>query len=186
MLIAALLLIVAAPADPALFDPLTGYRITSYRGVIAAPPPGVRRLEDKAAARAHDAGRALFVDFTPAPGAVRDPAGGGWRLAEPHDTLPGAHWFPEAGRGRADPAIEAWLAAGLKRLTHGSRTHPIIAFCLADCWMSWNASWKIRRLGYTHVLWYANGIDGWKEMGRPLASAIPEPSSGSTPLQAGR
>lgn len=175
MMLAALLLMAAALADPALFDPATGYRIAAYRGVIASPPPGVERLEDDGAMQARDAGKALFLDFTPAAGAVRDPASGAWHLAEPHDTIPGAHWFPEAGRGPANPAIDRWFVAGLKRLTHGSRRRPIVAFCLADCWMSWNASWKIRRLGYRDVAWYANGIDGWKETGRPLEPVVPEP-----------
>jgi PQQ-dependent catabolism-associated CXXCW motif protein len=172
---AALLLALAAPADAASFDPATGYRIAAYRGVVPAPPPGVPRLDDRQAAEKHDRGKALFVDFTPATGAVHDTDTGVWRLAEPHDTIPGAHWFPEAGRGPPDPTIERWLANGLHRLTRGSRRHPIVAFCLADCWMSWNASWKIRRLGYTHVAWYANGIDGWKDLGRPLVPATPEP-----------
>ena len=174
-MLATLLLMAAAPSEPALFDSVTGYRIASYRGVIPAPPPGVRRVDDAQAVLAHDDGKALFVDFTPAAGAVRDPESGSWRLAEAHDSIPGAHWFPEAGRGQADPAIDRWLADRLKRLTHGSRRPPIVAFCLADCWMSWNGGWKIRRLGYAHVAWYANGIDGWKEIGRPLAPIMPEP-----------
>jgi PQQ-dependent catabolism-associated CXXCW motif protein len=173
-MILAVLLMAVAPTEAALFDPATGYRIASYRSVIPAPPPNVPRLEDAQAARAYDGGKALFVDFTPAAGAVRDPANGTWRLAEPHDTLPGAHWFPEAGRGNADPAIDRWLAIGMKRLAHGSRNRPIVAFCLADCWMSWNGAWKLRRLGYGDVRWYANGIDGWKELGRPLTPAMPE------------
>lgn len=172
-MLAALLLMVIAPADPTLFDPATGYRIASYRGVIPGPPPGIRRLNDDEGAKAHDA-NALFIDFTPAPGAVHDTVSDIWHLAEPHETIPGAHWFPEAGRGTTDPEVDRWLAEGMRRLTHGSRQHAIVAFCLADCWMSWNGSWKLRRLGYRHVTWYANGIDGWKEIGRPLVPTLPE------------
>lgn len=173
-MIAALLLALATPADPALFDPATGYRISAYRGVIPAPPPGIARIEDAEAARLAEDGRTLFLDFTPAPGAIRDPVSGAWTLAEPHETIPGAHWFPEAGRGPPNPAIDGWLAKGVRRLTHGAKRMPIVAFCLADCWMSWNASWKIRQLGYRDVAWYANGIDGWKEMGLPLSTRPPE------------
>lgn len=171
---AAFLLALAVPGDAGLFDPVTGYRIASYRGVIREAPPGVRRFSDVDAARAHERGEVLFVDVTPADGAVRDPASGAWRLAEPHDTIPGAHWFPEAGRGPANPVVDQWFVDGLKRLTHGSRRRPIVAFCLADCWMSWNASWKIRRLGYRDVGWYANGIDGWRDMGRTEIAKKPE------------
>lgn len=174
-MIVALLLALAAPAEAALFDPQTGYRIAAYRGVVPAPPPGVVRLDDGEAAQAQGEGRALFIDVTPAAGAVRDETTGVWRLAEPHDTIPGAHWFPEAGRGPANPPIDRWFADGLRRLTGHRRHRPVIMFCLADCWMSWNASWKLRRLGYDHVRWYANGIDGWREAGRPLVPAQPEP-----------
>ncbi|PZU09907.1 rhodanese-like domain-containing protein [Sphingomonas sp.] len=167
----------ASPGDPALFDAATGYRIAAYRGVIPAAPPDVERIDDGEAAKRHDGGHTLFIDLTPARGAVRDAATGEWRLAEPHETIPGAHWFPEAGRGPADAAIDRWFAGGISRLTKGSHRRPIVAFCLADCWMSWNAAWKLRRLGYRAVAWYANGIDGWRDLGRPLVPATPEGTS---------
>lgn len=175
-MIAVLLLALAAPtrAEPALFDPVTGYRIAAYRGVVPGPPPGVRRIGDGGALSAFRKGRALFVDVTPAPGAVRDGVTGDWRLAEPHATIPGAHWFPEAGRGPPDAAIDPWFADGVRRLTRGSRRRPIVIFCLADCWMSWNGAWKLRRLGYADVTWYANGVDGWTEISQPLSPARPE------------
>lgn len=175
MRIAALLLALAVPPDPALFDPVTGYRIAAYRGVVPAPPPGVPRIDDRQAAALQRRGKALFLDVTPAAGGHRDADTGLWHLAEPHATIPGAHWFPEAGRGPADPAIDGWFARGVARLAHGSHDRALVAFCLADCWMSWNASWKLRRLGYRQIFWYANGADGWRDMDRPLVPARPEP-----------
>ena len=160
------LLLTLAGIDPALFDPVTGYRIAHYRGVVGDSPPGVIRIDDAQAGALHDAGKALFVDVTPAPGAG---------LA-PHQTITGAHWFPEAGRGPPDPAIDTWFAAGIKRLTRGTKRRTIVVFCLADCWMSWNASWKLTRLGYADVRWYANGIDGWRDLGRRSVVVQPETS----------
>ena len=172
-MIIGLLLTLAVPADSPTFDPATGYRIADYHGVVPAPPPGIPRIDDAAAARLYDEGKALFLDLTPAAGGHRDGATGAWHLAEPHVTIPGAHWFPEAGRGPPDPAIDGWFAHGVARLTGRSRRGTIVAFCLADCWMSWNASWKLRRLGYRDVRWYANGADGWRDIGRLLAPATP-------------
>jgi PQQ-dependent catabolism-associated CXXCW motif protein len=176
--LAALFLALATPAaaapDPALFDPVTGYRIAHYRGVVGAPPPGVVRIDDGQAAALHDAGTALFLDVTPAAGGVRDAATGAWHLAEPHVTIAGAHWFPEAGRGPPDPAIDAWFGTSVKRLARGHASRTIVVFCLADCWMSWNAGWKLVRAGYRDVRWYANGADGWRDLGRPLVDAKPE------------
>ena len=76
------------------------------------------------------AGRgAVLVDVYPAEGGVRDPATGRWRLVVPHSTIPGAAWFPEAGRGRLDPAIERWLLDGITRL---ARAKPGVGVLLLD------------------------------------------------------
>ena len=168
------LILALAEAASALFDPATGYRVAAYRGVVVAPPPGVPRIDDAQAAREADEGKTLVIDVGPAPGASRD-AGGAWYLPEPHETIPGAHWFPEVGRGPTNPVLDQWFAKGVLRLTRRSKARPIIVFCLADCWMSWNAAWKLKRLGYTHVEWYANGVDGWREMGRQTTIVLPEP-----------
>jgi len=58
-------------------------------------------------------------------------------------------------------------------LMHPRRT--LIVFCLADCWMSWNAAWRLSRAGYRDVRWFAEGADGWRDLGRPLAPMIPFP-----------
>ena len=38
----------------------------------------------------------------------------------------------------------------------------LLFFCLADCWMSWNAAKRAQEYGYTSVLWYPEGTDGWR------------------------
>lgn len=155
---------VAAPVDDQpLFDAATGYRIARYRGVIAGAPDGVTRIDARAAAAMR--GRAVFVDVTPLD-AVSPSVDGS--PATDHRTLPGAHWFPDAGVGRPTPAVAAWLTGGVRRLTHGRRDRAIVVFCLADCWMSWNAALRLRRAGYRHVHWLADGTDGWRDAGRPL------------------
>lgn len=156
--------------DPALFD-AEGYRTARYRAVVPAAPEGVRRIEFEEVRRLLRT-HVPFIDTTPAEGGMRD-AEGRWRLAEAHFTIPGAHWFPESGRSPIDPAIERWWLGGLAHLTHGRRDRPVVLFCLADCWMSWNAALRAHRAGYTQVLWYADGIDGWKEHGQKLHSATP-------------
>lgn len=153
-----------------LFDPVSGYRITQYRGVVDRVPEGVVRIGvAEAAARK---GHAIFIDVTPAEGAVRD-EDGVWHLAMPHATIPGARWFPEAGRGVQPPGVGDWFDRGVSLLTKGRRDRPIVIFCLADCWMSWNAALRIRRKGYARVEWFAEGIDGWREAGLALTPAKP-------------
>lgn len=167
----ALAALVAAPVQDAAFDPVSGYRIAAYRGVVPGPPPGVPRIEAAAVAALGD--RAVLVDVVPAEGGVRDSTNGAWRLARPAVSIPNAHWFPEAGRGVPDPGIERWFLEGVRALAAAKPRAPIIVFCLADCWMSWNAALRLRRAGYTQVRWFAEGSDGWRDLGRRLVPVAP-------------
>ncbi|MCU6454567.1 rhodanese [Sphingomonas sp. A2-49] len=163
--------LLAAPVQDAAFDPASGYRIAAYRGIVPGPPPGVPRIAAAAVAALRE--RAVLVDVAPAEGGVRDPVTGDWRLARPAVSIPGAHWFPEAGRGRPDPAIERWFLAGVRTLAARRPGRPIVVFCLADCWMSWNAALRLHRAGLRPVLWFGEGSDGWRDLGRRLAPVVP-------------
>jgi len=172
---AVLLLSFATPGgaqSDALFGP-DGYRIAHYRGPVPGAPDGVRRIPPDAAARLRADRDALFIDVLPAEGGHRD-EDGTWRLAIARPSIPGAHWFPEAGRGILAPDIGPWFRRGIARLTKGVKSRRIVTFCLADCWMSWNAARRLRALGYTNVWWLAEGTDGWRDLGLPLANAVPE------------
>ncbi len=50
----------------------------------------------------------------------------------------------------------------------------VILYCLANCWMSWNAAKRALSLGYSNVAWYREGTDGWSGAGLPLEEATPE------------
>lgn len=161
-----------AAAQDMRFDPTTGYRIAAYRGIVFGPPPGVRRIDAATVARLVDAGRATLIDVVPAEGGVRG-ADGVWRLAREERGIPGAAWFPEAGRGEPDPAIERWFLAGVRSLHARRPSRPLIVYCLADCWMSWNAALRLRRAGFRDVRWFGEGADGWRDLGRTLEPMKP-------------
>ena len=158
--------------EPGLFGE-DGYRITHYRAPVARAPTGVGRIAPVAAAQLRPDIDAVFIDVLPAEGGHRD-AGGNWHLAQPRSSIIGAHWLPETGRGVLAADIERYFEHGLIALTHGRKDRMIITFCLADCWMSWNAARRLRAMGYRNVWWLAEGTDGWREMGLPLANAVPE------------
>jgi PQQ-dependent catabolism-associated CXXCW motif protein len=176
-----LLLAAPATAEPAMepavgpaawraspfHDPVSLYRIDRLRGPVPAPPPGVAALDDAGAAVL--ARRALLIDVSPVADGVRDAATGRWTLAAPARSIPGALWFPEAGRAPGNPAIIAQFTA---RVARAARGRTVLVFCLADCWMSWNAALRLHRAGH-RVAWYANGRDGWAASGRPLAPVVP-------------
>lgn len=170
MLITALLLAAAGPAEwraSPLHDPVTLYRIDRPRSPVPGPPEGVASLTTaQVAARM---GRALLIDVSPAEEARRDPVSGRWTLARPALSIPGAVWFPEAGRAPGNTAIIAHFTATVPQLAAG---RPVIIFCLADCWMSWNAALRLHRLGLK-VAWYGAGRDGWASDQRSLAPVIP-------------
>ncbi|WP_126718429.1 hypothetical protein [Sphingomonas ginkgonis] len=61
----------------------------------------------------------------------------------------------------------------MKSLRRAHPTAPLVVFCRADCWMSWNAAKRLRAWGFGDVRWYPAGSDGWAEMGRPLVAVRP-------------
>jgi PQQ-dependent catabolism-associated CXXCW motif protein len=171
-LIATSLIASPAMAQDALFD-ADGYRIAHYRAPVHSAPPDVGRIAPQAAAQLCPELDALFIDVLPAEGGHRE-ADGRWRLATPHESIPGAHWFPEAGRGELAPGIGDWFTRGIARLTGGRRDRMLILFCRSDCWMGWNAAKRLRSQGYDNVWWLAEGTDGWTDLKRPLSRARPE------------
>jgi rhodanese-related sulfurtransferase len=44
--------------------------------------------------------------------------------------------------------------------------------------MSWNAAKRAVMWGYTGVIWYPEGTDGWQDAGLPLEEAKPAPHPG--------
>lgn len=148
-------------------DPVTLYRIDRPRSPVPGPPEGVAALDAAGVARL--APHALLIDVSPVEAGRRDPATGRWTLLAPARSIPHALWFPEAGRAPGHPAIIAHFLGLVPALAAG---RPVIVFCLADCWMSWNAALRLHRAGL-NVAWYGAGRDGWAASGRPLAPVIP-------------
>lgn len=172
VLMAAFLLPAPVLAQDALFN-ADGYRIAHYRAPVHHAPPGVGRIAPQAAAQLRPGRDALFIDVLPAEGGHRE-ADGRWRIATPHESIPGAHWFPEAGRGELAPGIGDGFMQGIARLTRGRRDHMLILFCRSDCWMGWNAAKRLRAQGYANIWWLAEGVEGWTDLKRPLSVVVPE------------
>lgn len=165
--------VLAGPASDFDSDETTGYRVQNYRAPVSRPVEGGERIDLPALDRLRDEG-AVLIDTMPQRGGT-DPATGAWRLVDRRETIPGATWLPETGRGRLEPRLSAYFAHHLARLTGGDRGRAIVFFCLADCWMSWNAVKRAAALGYTRLYWFADGTDGWAEAERPLVEAVPPP-----------
>jgi PQQ-dependent catabolism-associated CXXCW motif protein len=107
------------------------------------------------------------------------PASTIWR-SKPRNDIPGSIWLADTGYGALAPAMEHYFEQGLQQASGGRRDRMLVFYCLANCWMSWNAAKRALRLGYTHVAWYPQGTDDWQAQGLPLESRTPEPRPNET------
>ena len=161
---------------PELFHAASGYRIARQRAPTPADIPPPARLVDAAETAALAAAGAVLVDVYGAHSPRYDELDGGWREPRPRLSLPGAVWLPEVGRGALPAEIARWFSAALERLSGGDRGRTLVFFCVADCWMSWNAARRAaEELGYRDVRWFRLGTDGWRDAGRALAPVSPTP-----------
>lgn len=163
--------------NPEHFDAATGYRIAHQRAPTPDDIPGPAAPVSPEEARALLEGGAVALDVFGASQSRFDELDGTWLVSEPRLSLPGAVWLPEVGRGVLDEAMSRYLAENLDRLTGGDMARPFVVFCVADCWMSWNASQRIAGLGYENVYWFRLGTDGWLDIGGVLQPVEPVPVS---------
>jgi len=158
-----------APSEP------EGYRLENYRARVPATLNGATVIDTARAYEIWRAGRALFVDALPhAPKPEGLPKDAVWRERPRYD-IPGSIWLPDTGYGEIAEPTRRYFEYSLARATGGDKKKPLVFYCLADCWMSWNAAKRAMALGYGDVSWYPEGSDGWAEAGRPLEERRPEP-----------
>jgi PQQ-dependent catabolism-associated CXXCW motif protein len=165
-----LVLIAAAPPEPA------GYRMKDYRAPTPATLQGATVLSTDEAMAHWQKRDAVFIDVLPhAPRPAGLPAGTIWR-DKPREDLPGSIWLPDTGYGALAPVMQQYFERGLVQATGGKRDRLLVFYCLANCWMSWNAAKRAISLGYTNVAWYPDGTDGWSAQHLPLELRPPPDS----------
>lgn len=152
-----------------------GYRTDNYRAPTPPTVPGGSALGTEAAHTLWQGGGALWIDVLAAPRRPPNlPPQSVWKPL-PRRDIPGSHWLPDVGRGALSPATEQFFRAHLATATKRRLDTPIVLYCLANCWMSWNAAKRAASLGYRRVYWYRDGTDGWAAAKLPLAEAKPAP-----------
>jgi len=145
-----------------------GYRMDQFRSPVPATLKGARVIANDAAADLWNKSGTIFIDVYPqAPKPPNLPAGTFWRDPS-HRSIEGATWLPNVGYGALSDEMDAHFRDALKTLSKGKPDAPLVFFCLKDCWMSWNAAKRALEYGYTNVMWYRDGADGWQELGYPL------------------
>jgi PQQ-dependent catabolism-associated CXXCW motif protein len=165
----------AAAAEGAPWPEGGGYRTQDYRAPTPLTVPGGRMVSTEEARALLGRRDVVWVDMLPAPRRPEGLAPGSLWRPSPRLGIPGSVWLPEAGRGVLPPETEAWFRDSLARATGGDLGRPVVFYCLADCWMSWNAAKRAAAWGYREVLWYRDGTDGWEAAGLPTEVLHPAP-----------
>jgi PQQ-dependent catabolism-associated CXXCW motif protein len=168
----------AAQAGAAEISEPEGYRLEDYRAPTPATLRGAKVIHTGEAERIWRSRSASFVDVMPRPPRPRNlPEGTVWR-DKPRSNIPDSIWLPDTGYGELAPSMADYFAKGLEKATRGDRAKLLVVYCVADCWMSWNAAKRALALGYANVAWYPEGTDGWLGALLPLKDATPEPRPG--------
>jgi PQQ-dependent catabolism-associated CXXCW motif protein len=164
----------APPPEP------QGFRMEMYRAPVPAALAGARVIDTEEAFRLWTTKSAAFVDVLPRPPKPANlPPETVWRDKPRHD-IPGSVWLPDTGYGVVLAERLDYLKHGLEKASGGDPARPLVIYCLADCWMSWNAGKRALLLGYQRVLWFPEGTDGWSAAGHPLEERTPEPDARRT------
>ena len=159
----------ARPLEP------QGYRMDDYRTPTPETVAGGVVLDTDAAYELWKSGSAVWIDVLPAPRRPANlPISALW-MPVPHRNIPDSLWLPDIGRGALSPELQTYFRDQLAAATRGQRDTAVVFYCLADCWMSWNAAKRAAAWGYTRVYWYPDGTDGWAAAKLPLTETEPVP-----------
>lgn len=173
-IIAALALYVGMAQAQSVPEP-EGYRGPPYRAAVPATLSGATVVDDDEAYNLWQEGEVAFIDVLPrAPKPENLPKGTIWR-EKPRQSIPGAIWLPNTGYEMIAEETADYLRHGLDQATAGDPAHPVLIFCLMDCWMSWNVAKRALEMGYETVYWYPDGTDGWDMADHPLERLDPLP-----------
>lgn len=137
------------------------YKMEHYRGPVPMSLDGATVVGSESAHALWKTDRVAFIDVLPrAPKPKNLPKGTLWR-DKPRHSIPGSIWLPNVGYGALADITHEYFKSGLAKVSNGDLDHPVVFFCLDECWMSWNAAKRAIEYGHTHVFWFPEGTDGW-------------------------
>jgi len=138
-----------------------GYRMEFYDDNVPAELDGASPVTAVEVKRLQESAGAVVVDVIPQqrrPNFL--PENQIW-IPVDHKGIPGAIWLPDTGYGALSDITEKYFQHHLDIASNGNKDHPLVFYCRADCWMSWNAAKRALTYGYTNVHWFYDGIDDW-------------------------
>ena len=153
-----------------------GYRMAKYNAPVPAGLDGAKTIAALGVKRLQQSAGAAVVDVLPYHKQPANlPENQIWSPPD-HIGIPGAIWLPETGRGVLSDVTEDYFKHHLNLVTGGNLDHPLVIYCRASCWMSWNAAKRALSYGYVQVFWFPGGIDDW--LAEDYASEVLSPAQG--------
>ena len=161
-----------------------------WEGNVDAPTPatlqGGRVIHVAGVEELLRQGKAVVIDVSNTPRRPTELAPGAPWLPVPHRAIPDALWLPGVGVGVPTRQVDDFYRDRLERATAGNVQAPLIVYCHANCWLSWNAAKRAIGYGYRRVFWFPEGIEGWTAAGRQTKVAAPQgPAAQETPPPSG-
>lgn len=170
---AAAVLACVGPAWAGGFEEPLSYRTDGYKAPVPDTLRGARVVDTNEAAALWREKGAVFIDVMPnTPKPANLPAGTIWRDKVRLD-IPGSLWLANVGYGAISEETADYFRQGLESATGSDKSLPILFYCMTNCWMSWNAAKRAIEWGYSAVIWYPLGADGWESANLPLAENRP-------------
>lgn len=151
----------------------TGYRMQRYRSAVPTTNPGTEVVSTARAYELHQTDQVVFIDVYPPRGMGADPLDGSWLITEDHENIVNSVWLPEVGRGHIEQEHQDYFKRNLQLLSNRDKSTPLLFYCTADCWQSWNAARRALLWGYNNIFWYPDGTDGWTDEDHALVPAKP-------------
>jgi PQQ-dependent catabolism-associated CXXCW motif protein len=167
----------AGPAWSGGVEEPAGYRMDEYKAPVPDTLHGAKVVDTKEAEGLWREKKAVFIDVMPnTPKPANLPAGTIWKGKVRQD-IPGSIWLANVGYGAIPDETADYFRQGLEAATVSDKSRPILFYCMTDCWMSWNAAKRAVEWGYSSVIWYPPGADGWESADLPLEENQPHPGS---------
>lgn len=164
-----------ADDGPEVVEP-EDYRLDEYRSPTPATLAGAAVVDTEALRKLLESrDDVILIDVLPAPRKPKNLRPGVLWLPKKRRNIPGSIWLPNTGYGVLPVEEDEYFRRNLRRLTGDERDHPLVFYCLVDCWMSWNAAKRAVAWGYGNIYWYPDGTDGWAGAGLPLEDSEPVP-----------
>ncbi|MBZ9916657.1 MULTISPECIES: PQQ-dependent catabolism-associated CXXCW motif protein [unclassified Mesorhizobium] len=168
LLVAASLMGLAEPTRAGEIAEPNGYRMDDYRAPVPPTLQGARVVTTAEAEALWRAKKAVFFDVMPnTPKPTNLPAGTIWRDKVRKD-IPGSTWLANVGYGAISQETTSYFRQGLEAKAGTDKSRAILFYCMTNCWMSWNAAKRAIEWGYSSVIWYPLGADGWEGANLPL------------------